>query len=497
MAPTPIGAQSRADGAQRAIDQLNDLAGQLAAWLERHRRVSEAPTVQEALWALVTESMEVAGAESLLSMARTNQQQLTAQLRVEPELHAAVDYGISAAFVGLFLSPAAFQAKVRAAFDLLCSDVPTLDTLLKDGVFHSDLGRLQLEIFDSGVACQRSIVGALHLRQAIRAVIEFNTTLAESAGMVLGSSLLTAVGQKSAPYTTLRSGDASDHLRKAQAHPRLAPLFAGIDHHLRTAQAHLALLYDDESLMTDLRSGIRKYAYEDLIDSTFEAMESVLAGLAALRLAMSVRGIELAVPGLESLGFSPTDIARFILSAFGFHDGIVSVNADCLRIESRSGSISEVAAAIAAVLASVRASTLASVQVVLSDGNMWVCPTDAYATFGAAADEFEKQIALLRVQAGWRRPDGTTWLTTSVAKWWSANQVAKAMSLDTAERFRRLGLLRDFAVELGENELALAIRGVMTWARLELQGQQAGELERRSLSQIVGWGSMKVDIDQT
>ena len=72
-AATPVDAQRSATEAQRALDDLAGLAGELAGWLERQAKVSEAATVQESLWALVADSIEVAGAESLLPMARANQ----------------------------------------------------------------------------------------------------------------------------------------------------------------------------------------------------------------------------------------------------------------------------------------------------------------------------------------------------------------------------------------------------------------------------------------
>lgn len=51
MAATPLGAQASAEEAQRALDELAQLAGELAGWLERQAKVSEAATVQESLGA--------------------------------------------------------------------------------------------------------------------------------------------------------------------------------------------------------------------------------------------------------------------------------------------------------------------------------------------------------------------------------------------------------------------------------------------------------------
>lgn len=494
MAATPVGAQTSAEQAQCALDDLSDLLRELSEWLTRRAKVSEAATVQDSLWVLVADSMQAVGEKSLLSTARSNQERLLCNLGVEPEIGVSIEYGISSAFADIFLSPETFQAKLKAAFELLVSDAPSLDVMLRDPLFERDLERLQLEIFDSGVACQRAIADALHLRQEARAIVELNASLVESAGLVLGVPLLTAVGQKSAPYATLRLGDASDHVRKAQDNRQLSALFAGLDHHLRTAQAHRAVSYGEESLITDLKSGRRDYTYDALTDSTFEAVESVLASLAALKLARAVRGIEgTAESGLESLGFSPADIAKFTFSAFGFPDCAVAVESNCLHVELGTESMRGVTIAVSALLGAVPPSAFTALQVVLTDGTEWLCQMDAYAAFGVASNDFEKQIALMRVQAGWTTAEGASWLTAPVVRKWVASQVTETMDLETHERFKRLRLLRAFVEEVGQPDVAVVIRRFVRWARLDLLGQQGGEPERKALSQIVEWATMKVE----
>lgn len=497
MAATPLGAQASAEEAQQALDQLAKLAEELAGWLERQAKVSEAATVQESLWALVTDSLNAAGAESLLPLAQANLEQLSSHLGVQPELDVAIDYGISSTFADIFLSHEAFQAKLEVAFDVLSADAPELDTMLRDAAFQSDLSRLQLEVFDSGLACQRSLAAAVHVRQEARAVVELHASLVEVAGLVLGIPLMTAVGQKSAPYVTLRLKDASDHLRKAQDNNRIASVFAGLDDHLRTAQAHRGVAYGDEALATDLRSGRREYGYDALVDSTFEAMESVLAGLCALRLACAIRGIDVAgESGLESLGFSPADVADFTFGALGFPDRVVAVESDCLHVVLGADSMTGVTIAVGATLAAVRGDPFRSVRVELSDGATWLCQMDLYSTFRAASDDFEKQVALMRIQAGWRSLEGgTAWATSPVLRKWVATQVTETMSLGTQEKFKRLRVLRAFAEEVGESELAATIRGFVGWARLDLLGQQGGEPERRALEQILGWATATVEFD--
>ena len=133
--------------------------------------------------------------------------------------------------------------------------------------------------------------------------------------------------------------------------------------------------------------------------------------------------------------------------------------------------------------------------VVLADGREWNCALDPYATFRATSDEFEKQVALMRIQAAWRSADGMPWLSTPAVQKWTATQVTETMSLPTVERFRRLRLLRELASELGEQDVAAVVRGFVGWARLDLLGQQGGEPEREALAQVLAWAQMNVDFD--
>lgn len=87
------------------------------------------------------------------------------------------------------------------------------------------------------------------------------------------------------------------------------------------------------------------------------------------------------------------------------------------------------------------------------------------------------------------------WATSPVLRKWAATQVTETMSLDTNEKFKRLRLLRAFADEVGESELAATIRGFVGWARRDLLGQQGGEPERRALEQILEWATATVEFD--
>src|SRR5690606_16652250 len=127
----------------------------------------------------------------------------------------------------------------------------------------------------------------------------------------------------------------------------------------------------------------------------------------------------------------------------GFPDRVVDVESDCLHVVLGADSMTGVTIAVGATLAAVRGDPFRSVRVELSDGATWLCQMDLYSTFRATSDDFEKQVALMRIQAGWRSLEGgTAWATSPVLRKWVATQVTETMSLDTQEKFKRLRVLR-------------------------------------------------------
>jgi hypothetical protein len=81
---------------------------------------------------------------------------------------------------------------------------------------------------------------------------------------------------------------------------------------------------------------------------------------------------------------------------------------------------------------------------------------DPFRPSGAGAAQGHRAAARRRRSAGSRRPrrGGRSW-------------------------FKRLRMLRAFVEDVGESDVAAAIRGFVRWTRLDLMGQQGGEPERR------------------
>lgn len=495
LASTPIEAQREGDRAQRELDRLADQARELDHWLGRQETLSSSKTVQETLGMLIADCFQESGTESLLQLAQSFKAQLAEDVGAEPELDAAISYGLNAAFADVFLSREDFVSKVRHGVQLLRSPHEHLAAMLRDPVFQADAQRLRLEVFDSGVACQSAIERAAHPRQAARAVVELHATLVESGGMVIALAYLTAAGQKNAPYASLRRGDATEHLRKAQSNPVIADLLAGLDGHLRTAHAHRGISFGDEHLLTDIRSGQRKYGYGEVIDATFEAVESALAGLLSIQIVSSERGW--AAPDasdLEVLGFSPRDVATFLLTSFGFPCHSVGLRDGVLEVELE-GSVLGFTVAVGALLPSMQVDDFNAIRVTTDDGSSWACPREPYDEFRHADDEFEKQLALIWVQRSWRSENDTPWMSDAALQKWTATQITETLNLEARERFQRLALLRGLARRLGSEEIDSFVRKHVRLARLQLDGQAAGESERAALQLAIAWATSSVSFD--
>jgi hypothetical protein len=495
LASTPIEAQTAANRAQESLDELVSLDQDLNDWLARQQALTSASSVQESLGLLIAECFKATETDSLLTLVSKLQPQLAEVAGVECGPDAAISYGLNAAFVDLFLSPDDFNKKVRGGVDLLLAADERIRLMMCDPDFQTDARRLRLELFDSGVACQSAIAAAAHERQSARAVVDLHATLVESAGRILAIPFLTAAGQKRASYASLRGGNSTEHLRKAQSNPKTRDLFQGLDDHLRTAHSHRAISYEAEQLITDLSSGQREYSFSALIDSTFRAIESALAGLLAIQIVCSAQGwAEPDDTGLDALGFSPTEIAAFVLTSFGIRYQSVRVADGTLEVDL-PGDIRGFTVAIGALLPSMPPSSFTAIRVTPQPGAAWSCPTEPYAIFRETSDDFTKQIALMRVQWCWRSETGALWLPERAFRKWTATQMVEAIDLNPFEKFRRLRLLRNLAKEVADQEAESLVRSYVRFARLQLADLPEGESERQTLQTVISWSTSPVDFD--
>jgi hypothetical protein len=494
-ARTPLEAQNHGEAGQRILDALAGTADELNDWLERQAAIDEASGVAESLAALISDAVEMAGADTLIDLATHHQTRLADLLGGPVDPGLAVSFAVQSSVAELLLDPDRYVSKLRDVGGIFGSADDKLDSLLRDPDFQADLHRLELDLFDSAVQCQHAIATATLPRQAAKAVVALNKSLVEAAGRLVAAPLLVAVRAKSKPYAKLRHDNATELIGLVNHRPSTANLVAGLDPHLRTADSHSAITYGDNSLTTDLVKGGKTYDYGDLSDATFEALESCFAVMLGVRHAMALRGIlHKDEGGLESLGLTPQEIVDVCMPAFGASVDSATLTDRRLVLVASSPAPSRVSVALVGTLTSLAPHDVEVVELVLSDGQRWSVSASAYRDRDSDADDFEKQLALIRIQAAWRNDAGDSWLSNDALRKWTAVQAGEALGLDTPAKFRRLRELRRLLDDLGDADFAEALRAFITLVRLQEQGDRPTAREASSIETIRSWLDRDVDV---
>jgi len=115
----------------------------------------------------------------------------------------------------------------------------------------------------------------------------------------------------------MRDENTTDLIRHLGVRPDLASLVDGMDIHVRTATAHTAIEYRDDSIMLETRTGDgRTYGLFNLADIVFRAYESSLACLIGLRVAILSAGIQFnATADLTAFGLTPLESLKVGVAA--------------------------------------------------------------------------------------------------------------------------------------------------------------------------------------
>jgi hypothetical protein len=494
-AATPLAAQRHAEAGQRVLDNLADRAHELAKWMERQAGLDEASSVAESLAFLIADAAGRAEVDTLLELSRHHEAHLADLLGAEVDPEVALSYALQSSVVELFLDPDEYTSKLKLAVKALATGSDALDRLLSDSNFQTDFRRLELDLFDSAIHCQHAIASARLPRQAAKAVASLHKSLVEAAGRTAAAPLLTAVGAKSKSYSKLRQDNATQLIRLTRDQPALAGLLGGLDTHLRIAEAHSGITYGDNSLTTDVENGSATYAYDDLADATFEAMESCMAVMLAVRQTMSTRGITSdQQTGLAALGLTDQEIVDVSLRAFGTEVLAAQVTAGRLVIDVPDDRPQGISAPLAATLSSVSPDAVGVVELRFPGGQRWEINASAYRDRSPDDDDFLKQVSYVRVQAEWRSAEGNRWLSADAFRKWTAVQAGEALGFELRPKMSRLRVLRQLAVDLDATDVADSLASLMSLVRTQAMEQSASPNEIAALDAIRTWADLKVDV---
>lgn len=490
-ARTPLEAQRHGEVAQRWLDELAVTAADLQRWLDRRNTVGAATTVAQSISVMLSDALELAGAASHLELVSNPPRHLSA-LFGTIEIGTILRYAWQRSFVDLFLDVDHFDAKLKLAAALFAEPHDAFEALLRDQSFQSDLRRLELEVLDEALRCQETLQSATVARQAARAVVALNSTVLEAAGRTVAAPIHSAAGTKTKPYTKLRGDNATGLIVLVATAAGLPELVSGLDPHLRTAQSHAAITYHEDELRTDLNQGGRAYRYEDLVDGTFEALESYFAVLLCVHQAMERLGIEsYDEMGYGALGLTPQEVIDTLLPGLGAPIGAAELRDQTLHLTATTNSPTGVTTALAGVLRAFRANEVIEVKLTQPDGTLWSIPAKAFdhASFNLD-DTFATEIAALRIQRHWRASTGAYQVPDTVVRKWVALRAIPALSGPAPFAIARLRQLRQVADEVGDPGCSVVLKAVTTVVRLRHMGAQPTSGERECLDTLQEWSEV-------
>lgn len=496
-ARTPVVAQGHGDAAQALLDELAVRATDLSEWLARRTGVSAAQSMAEAIGLIIEDAKQLGGATTLMQLMTEAPDSLRTVFGSGLDDGTILRYAIQRSLVDLFLNSDSYNAKLRRAAELFAKPNTYLDELLSDPIFQSDFQRLELELLDEAVRCQDTLRSTPVIRQAARAVVALNTTLVEAAGKTVAAPIHIAAGTKTKPYAKLKNDNATELIKLVASSAGFPDLVAGLDPHLRTAHSHAAISYEEDALTTSLSQGTRTYVYDDLIEATFEAWESCMAVLLCVHQAMAVRGIlHEGQGGLASLGLTSQEIVDTLLPSLGAQVASSEIRDGTLVLTTDAVVPTGFSVALAGLFVGLGEGELEEVELHLSDGTCWTIAASAFKREPIDLnDEFEAGLSALQVQRLWRNQNGEPRASDSLVRKWIATQVAPLLTASSTGALRRLRVLRDVAVELGDPVCATVLKRLSALVRVQAMGMQPTEDEMSSVSTLQGWLTDPCDLD--
>lgn len=391
--------------------------------------------------------------------------------------------------VDLFLDSDAYRQKLTETAELFSTANEAFDLLLKDEFFQHDLRRLGNELLWEALDCQQAIESATTPVRAARAVVRFNALLVEAAGRTVAAPIHAAAGTKTKPYSKLSNDDATELIRLVSANAKHPNLVAGLDPHLRNAQSHAGITYEDERLTTRLRSESREYQYDEIVSATFEGLESLLAVHLCLQqhLAHHLDDADHAAT-FRSLGLESQDVVDLFLPSFSasvvqteLRDGVLVLTCDT---DSPTG----VTVALVGILRPLNDPDIHLVELRQPNGEVWMAPASAFQSYDSGyTGPFADEVAALALQREWVNADGVRRLGDRFVRRWVALRASAALSGSLRDALALLRQLRLVADHVGDPECAGTLSALTTLVRVQHLGMSPSTAETQVLETIQEW----------
>jgi hypothetical protein len=493
-AETPLIAQAAARAGQAAIDEVADLVGQLSDQLGRWERVSEAEHVQDVLPALAVEAYRLTGAEDLLSLEAMGAvvfQELTGNPECPPGLGFALQvFNIQAETV---LDQQRFITVTRQLYNELTRDEARLERLVRNPNLAKDVQDGYERAYDAAVAAQAIFTVERPARQEVRAMLGLAHDLLEGPGKRYIAALLAVARDED--YSRLRRQDAGALLDQATQRG-LGGLLKGLDKALRNARSHEDFLYQDGMVILTERGEIRpdseRLSVSSLVNRILAAYESLLALTIAVSAVAASKDVEIVgADFFERLGLSQQEVIQMALRMLNWSDAVIELNPDVIRIEGTVELARQPLSAVATMLPFLPTAGYLTILAHTSRGPRRLAGQLEPWRRWRASQNLGKELAFVEAMRTWTIDDKPAW---------SAEQVRKYVSIRGMQEFgagypscvNPLRELRRTALRLGENDLAIVLKELISLAREAELGTVDEKVRSRIVDALSAWALQDV-----
>lgn len=364
--------------------------------------------------------------------------------------------------------PVAFERKVQSAYRFWQAHEATLDVVHDDGVLD-DLANCEAELFADLWTFHLLTDNAQTLRRQQSAAVRLAAELLEGPGGFLARVILSVAGLRSAPYEKLRRQNATELVRAVHARLEEVPMLGGLDAELRIAADHKQVTYGASGIEYVARDVQYSKSTEELIDSVFEALESVEAEIWALKAWLAQRGLGGDAPDLfEAIGMTPLDLAQAVLPHIFGESVTVDVSGSAVHVSfAREPKPTMPPLAIVAALGPVLEEVDAFQLELPDEGTVSVYsgPTSLI-RLGFPDGDVERFVYWLRLGLSCEKNGEPLWTPAALHKT-VAGQVVTILRSDSTDAIPKIRQLIAVAQEIGDEDLESRLRKAIRAIRLD------------------------------
>jgi hypothetical protein len=326
--------------------------------------------------------------------------------------------------------------------------------------------------------------------EEIRASIGLLQELIEGPGRRLVSILLAAMHVK--PLQWLSSKQSKPVFDLAIQHG-FSEVLAGFDMGLRNARAHESYVVVDDTIQID---GGDTYTTPDLVDLMLTAVESVAAMQFAVSIAAVRSGVDVdRFAGTASIGSSPEEVARIVLTASGWQAIHATFDGGRLIATGQAPrSCARITTAVS-LFAVARRWPINEIELRAIDENgetVLSGPTEPLSRFLVASEEQEKGVATLLIGRRWMR-DGTALQSQDHGRKWLAMQLHTLTEAEPRDLGAAIRFLVSVADDLDDPELRMQTQRVGAAVRATRDDLPVSPSEHAAIAFLEEWEKRRLD----